>query len=117
MLKPTAYLASAVAAVVVCLSSYSAPASAGNDGVVRVKGVYPIGETISRLKNDIAAKGIVFFSEVDQSQLAAGAGIALRPSVLLTFGNPPLGTPIHHLQSERRPRLACAAFGLRERKR
>jgi len=29
---------------------------------------------------------------VDQSQLAAGAGIALRPSVLLTFGNPPLGT-------------------------
>ena len=92
MLKPATYLASAVAAVVVCLSSYSALTSAGNDGVVRVKSVYPIGETISRLKNDIAAKGIVFFSEVDQSQLAAGAGIALRPSVLLTFGNPPLGT-------------------------
>ena len=90
MLKPTAYVASAV--VVVCLSSYSALTSAGNDGVVRVKSVYPIEETISRLKNDIAAKGIVFFSEVDQSQLAAGAGIALRPSVLLTFGNPPLGT-------------------------
>jgi hypothetical protein len=70
MLKPTAYLASAVAAVVVCLSSYSAPASAGNDGVVRLKSVYPIGETVSRLKNDIAAKGIMFFSEVDQSQLA-----------------------------------------------
>jgi hypothetical protein len=92
MLKPATYLASAVAAVVVCLSSYLGPASAGNDGVVRVKSVYPIEETISRLKNDIAAKGIVFFSEVDQSQLAAGAGIALRPSVLLTFGNPPLGT-------------------------
>jgi hypothetical protein len=71
------------------LSSYSALTSARNDGVVRVKSVYPIGETVNRLKNDIAAKGIVFFSEVDQSQLAAGAGIALRPSVLLTFGNPP----------------------------
>ena len=92
MRKSTTYLASAAAAVVVCLSSYSALTSAGNDGVVRVKSVYPIGETISRLKNDIAAKGIVFFSEVDQSQLAAGAGITLRPSVLLTFGNPPLGT-------------------------
>jgi uncharacterized protein (DUF302 family) len=90
MRKSTTYLASAAAAVVVCLSSYSALTSAGNDGVVRVKSVYPIGETISRLKNDIAAKGVVFFSEVDQSQL--GAGIALRPSVLLTFGNPPLGT-------------------------
>jgi uncharacterized protein (DUF302 family) len=92
MLKPTIYLASAAAAVAVCLSSQSALTSAGNDGVVRVKSVYPIGETISRLKNDIAAKGIVFFGEVDQSQLAAAAGIALRPSVLLTFGNPPLGT-------------------------
>ena len=92
MRKSTTYLASAAAAVVVCLSSYSALTSAGNDGVVRVKSVYPIGETISRLKNDIAVKGIVFFSEVDQSKLAAGAGIALRPSVLLTFGNPPLGT-------------------------
>ena len=92
MRKSTTYLASAAAAVVVCLSSYSALTSAGNDGVVRVKSVYSIEETISRLKNDIAAKRIVFFSEVDQSQLAAGAGIALRPSVLLTFGNPPLGT-------------------------
>ena len=92
MRKSTTYLASAAVAVVVCLSSYSALTSAGNDGVVRVKSVYSIEETISRLKNDIAAKGIVFFSEVDQSQLAAGAGIALRPSVLLTFGNPPLGT-------------------------
>jgi uncharacterized protein (DUF302 family) len=92
MLKPTTYLASAVAAVVVCLSSYSALTSAGGDGIVRAKSAYPLGETVSRLKNDIAAKGIMFFSEVDQSQLAAGAGIALRPSVLLTFGNPPLGT-------------------------
>ena len=34
----------------------------------------------------------MFFSEIDQSKLAAGAGIMLQPSVLLTFGNPPLGT-------------------------
>jgi uncharacterized protein (DUF302 family) len=34
----------------------------------------------------------MFFGEIDQSKLAAGAGITLRPSTLLTFGNPPLGT-------------------------
>jgi uncharacterized protein (DUF302 family) len=70
----------------------SSPVLAGDDGVVRVKSAYPIGETIARLKKDIAAKGIKFFSEIDQSKLAADAGIELRPSVLLVFGNPPLGT-------------------------
>lgn len=63
----------------------------GPDGVVRVRSAYPLDETIARLKADIAAKGILFFSEVDQAQLAASAGIKLAPSTLLTFGNPPLG--------------------------
>jgi uncharacterized protein (DUF302 family) len=67
-------------------------ASAANDGVVRVKSAYPIAETIERLKKDIANKGIEFFNEIDQSKLAADAGIKLQPSVLLIFGNPPLGT-------------------------
>src|SRR5258708_23126803 len=62
------------------------------DGVVRVRSAYPIGETIERLKKDIADKGIKFFGEIDQSKLAAEAGIKLQPSVLLIFGNPPLGT-------------------------
>jgi uncharacterized protein (DUF302 family) len=70
----------------------SSLALAGNDGIVRVKSAYPIGETIERLKKDIADKGIRFFSEIDQSKLAADAGVKLRPSVLLIFGNPPLGT-------------------------
>ena len=37
-------------------------------------------------------KASSFFNEIDQSKLAADAGIKLRPSVLLIFGNPPLGT-------------------------
>jgi uncharacterized protein (DUF302 family) len=65
---------------------------AGSDGVIRVKSAYPITETIERLKKDIADKGIKFFNEIDQSKLAADAGIRLQPSVLLIFGNPPLGT-------------------------
>lgn len=34
----------------------------------------------------------MFFSAVDQAQLAANAGIKLPPSTLLTFGNPALGS-------------------------
>ena len=73
-------------------SSSPAVTRADDDGVVRVRGAYPMGETIERLKRDIAGKGIRFFAEIDQSKLAAEAGIKLQPSVLLIFGNPPLGT-------------------------
>ena len=68
------------------------PASAGDDGIVRVKSAVPMAEAITRIKADIASKGIKVFSEIDQSQLAADAGIKLRASTLLVFGNPPLGT-------------------------
>lgn len=61
-------------------------------GVIATRSAYGMEETVARLKKDIAAKGITFFQEIDQSALAAKAGITLKPSVLLIFGNPPLGT-------------------------
>jgi uncharacterized protein (DUF302 family) len=73
--------------------SSSAPARSDEmDGIVRVKSAYPMDETIARLKKDVADKGIMFFQEINQSQLAEKAGVKLRPSTLLVFGNPPLGT-------------------------
>lgn len=63
----------------------------GPDGLIRVRSAYSVEESIARMKQDIAAKGIRFFQAVDQAKLAANAGIGLRPSTLLEFGNPPLG--------------------------
>jgi uncharacterized protein (DUF302 family) len=77
---------------VFALTVTSAAPSKAEDGIVKVKSAYPLKETIERLKQDIAAKGIRFFSEIDQAKLAEDAGIKLRPSTLLIFGNPPLGT-------------------------
>lgn len=68
------------------------PRASPGDGVVRVKSRYAMDETIARLRKDIEGKGITFFQLIDQSQLAAGAGIKLRPSALLVFGNPGLGS-------------------------
>jgi uncharacterized protein (DUF302 family) len=64
----------------------------GADGVVRVQSRYGVDETVDRLKKDVATKGILFFAEIDQSKLAEKAGVSLRRSTLLEFGNPPLGT-------------------------
>lgn len=80
------------AALVLFALNASSFALAGDDGVVKVKSAYPMAKTIERLKSDIASKGIKFFDEIDQSKLATDVGIKLRPSVLLIFGNPPLGT-------------------------
>lgn len=83
-----------LATVTALATSFTAPAAAqtADNGVRRVKSAYSMEESIARIKADIAAKGIMFFNEVDQSALAAKAGIQLRRSTLLEFGNPPLGT-------------------------
>jgi len=82
----------AIAAAALLMAPAGRVSAESEDGIVRVKSVYSFQETITRLRADIAAKGIKFFSEIDQSQLAADAGIKLNPSTLLVFGNPPLGT-------------------------
>ena len=73
-----------------CLGAARAQ-TVGPDGIIRVRSDYSVDETVARIRADIAAKGILFFQAVDQAQLAAKAGIKLRPSTLLEFGNPPLG--------------------------
>lgn len=93
MFKPSRLVPVALAALAFGTTPLaSAQATANGDGVVRVRSAYSMDETIARIKADIAAKGIMFFSAIDQAKLAADAGIKLNPSTLLTFGNPALGT-------------------------
>jgi uncharacterized protein (DUF302 family) len=88
-----AALAAPLFALSVVVTAPAAAQPAPNaDGVVQVRSAYPIDETIARLKQDVASKGIRFFQEIDQAKLAAEAGVKLPRSTLLVFGNPPLGT-------------------------
>jgi len=91
MLFGTLVLAIAAVSLGAVSGSGRALANVSDDGVVKVKSVYGFDETITRLKADIEKKGIKFFLAIDQSQLGADAGIKLKPSTLLIFGNPPLG--------------------------
>jgi uncharacterized protein (DUF302 family) len=81
----------AITLPVSAVAAEPALATAPAKGVLRIKSLYSFDDTVIRIKADIAAKGIKFFDEIDQSQLGAGANIVLRPSKLLLFGNPPLG--------------------------
>lgn len=93
MIRPFAQLGMALAIATALVFSWAKFGNANEmDGLVRVKSAYGMEETIVRIRRDIADKGIMFFDEIRQSELAAKAGIKLNPSVLLVFGNPPLGT-------------------------
>ncbi len=81
-----------VLAGALALSPLGAAQATEDDGIVKFKSAYSMPETIKRLKQDVADKGIMFFAEIDQAKLAADAGVTLLPSTLLVFGNPPLGT-------------------------
>ncbi|HEX3369713.1 MAG TPA: DUF302 domain-containing protein [Candidatus Cybelea sp.] len=50
--------------------------------------------TLSMLKERIAAGGNTIFAEIDQAAAAKEAGLHLRPTMLIVFGNPKGGTPI-----------------------
>lgn len=49
-------------------------------------------ETVERLVAAIAEAGATLFATVDQSGAARSAGLELRPTTLLVFGNPKGGT-------------------------
>jgi uncharacterized protein (DUF302 family) len=87
-----AYLCASLLLIAALASAISPAKADSDDGIVRIKSAVSMPEAIARIKADIAGKGIKFFAEIDQSKLAADAGIKLRPSTLLVFGNPPLGT-------------------------
>jgi uncharacterized protein (DUF302 family) len=62
------------------------------DGVVTLKSRYSVSETVKRIKADVAEKGIMLFDDIDQAKLGNAAGNTVRPSRLILFGNPALGT-------------------------
>jgi uncharacterized protein (DUF302 family) len=84
-------VALAIATATPSIAQTGEPPPPADSGVIRARSAYGMDETLARIKKDIQAKGLRFFDEIDQSSLAAGAGIKLHPSVLLLFGNPPLG--------------------------
>jgi uncharacterized protein (DUF302 family) len=54
----------------------------------------PVPETVSRLTGILSAKGLKVFAVIDQSDEARAAGLELRETMLVIFGNPAAGTPV-----------------------
>jgi uncharacterized protein (DUF302 family) len=64
------------------------------DGLITVRSSYGSKETMERLEAEVKAKGLTVFAHIDHAAGAAAAGLPLRPTDLLIFGNARGGTPL-----------------------
>jgi uncharacterized protein (DUF302 family) len=67
------------------------PANSTNEIVTKLS-PRPVAETVTRLTAMVAEKGMRLFAVIDQSAEARQAGLTLRETVLVMFGNPAAGT-------------------------
>ena len=54
----------------------------------------PVADTVARLTDLVAAKGMTLFAVIDQRAAAQQVGLPLRDTTLVLFGSPAAGTPV-----------------------
>jgi uncharacterized protein (DUF302 family) len=64
------------------------------DGLTTIKSSLGPKETMDRLETQVKARGMSVFARIDHAAGAASAGLTLRPTEVLIFGNPTGGTPL-----------------------
>ncbi|MEO1401080.1 MAG: DUF302 domain-containing protein [Cyanobacteria bacterium J06635_1] len=67
-------------------------------GLIIKPSPHSVEETETRFKQILEAQGLNLFATVDHAQNAAGAGLELRPTRVVIFGNPNAGTPLMQCQ-------------------
>ena len=80
-----------LALAVTLLACTSATSAA--DGFIALQSPYDVEMTVQRLEQQVAKRGLNIFVRIDHAAGAAKAGLTLRPTTLLVFGNPQGGTP------------------------
>jgi uncharacterized protein (DUF302 family) len=63
-------------------------------GFISKPSPHSVPETIQRLSALLKSKGVAIFALIDHSGEAEKAGLKMRPTQLLIFGNPKGGTPL-----------------------
>ena len=76
------------------LIGFVLPAWAADNGLANIPSKYSVPETLDRLESIVKKHGLTVFARIDFSGDAEKAGLKMRQSQLLIFGNPKAGTPL-----------------------
>ena len=77
--------------LVIVMLMLAAPVGAAG-GLVTKPSPYPVAETMDRLERAVKDRELVVIARLDHAAAAQKAGLTLRPTQLLIFGNPKAGT-------------------------
>jgi len=66
----------------------------GKNGLVNVKSNHNVGKTADKLESILKEKGMTVFTRINHTAGAKKVGKTLRPTELVIFGNPKVGTPL-----------------------
>lgn len=65
-----------------------------DNGLVSTKSAHTVNVTADRLVKALQMKGMTVFTRINHAEGAHKVGKALRPTELVIFGNPKVGTPL-----------------------
>lgn len=69
-------------------------AQPADNGIITIPSNHSVDHIVEKLEGILQAKGVTLFALVDHSGEAEKAGLKMRPTKLLVFGNPKGGTPL-----------------------
>ena len=65
-----------------------------SNGIIDKPSHRSVEQTVQKLQGILQSKGVKLFDVIDHSGEAEKAGMQMRPTKLLIFGNPKAGTPL-----------------------
>jgi uncharacterized protein (DUF302 family) len=81
--------------ILILLSTvFVAGPAAAQGGLVSVKSSHDVVTTANRLESALKEKGVTVFARIDHAAGAQRVGQTLKPTLLMVFGNPAMGTPL-----------------------
>jgi uncharacterized protein (DUF302 family) len=83
--------------VLTFLVSYSACAQ---DGLINLESMYTVQETADRFETAAKENGLTIFVRINHQNNAASVNMELRPTEVIIFGNPKVGTPLMQCAQE-----------------
>ena len=65
-----------------------------DNGIISIKSSHNVKVTADRLEKNLITKGMTVFIRIDHAEGAQKVGKKLRPTEVIIFGNPKVGTPL-----------------------
>ena len=66
----------------------------GADGMVTTQSNHSVAMTADKLVSTLKSKGMTVMNRISHTEGASKAGLELRPTEVVIFGNPKVGTPL-----------------------